>query len=320
MSQIEDVSNRGTDLRNRLYKLLQAHGYPSDVKTTLLMAYVDIVLEHHEAILLLIKHKLLGSGFALVRPLFDTLFRALWINQSATQSHIDEIASRDDAKFPPTHQILAEIDRSYSTDDFFQSFKAKWTAMCSYTHSGLLQVIRRVTGGDIMPNYNDAEILEVLNATNTALILLTRMFFVSTGCYQEAAETEKMMLEYGAAITSWGGRPDLVNRKGLRVFATTLCLPPCFPKTVNNWNRDARCSPNPLTLRSLGCREHLIPLIHGSRVSVNQGISRRLGCRYTTQRVGLRKGQGNSEAGKSVVEVKGMPVASLRGSGVRYEY
>jgi len=71
--------------------------------------------------------------------------------------------------------------------------------MCSYAHSGSLQIARRFTNGDVKPSYKDTEILEVLNATNTAVLLLTRMFFVSMGCQREADETEKMMLEYAAA-------------------------------------------------------------------------------------------------------------------------
>ncbi len=199
MSQIEDFSNRGAEIRSRLCELLQRHDYPPDTKTAFLTGYVDIALEHHEAILLLIKSNLLGSAFALVRPLFDTMFRTLWINKAADQCQIEE-ASRDKDIFPAMSQMLVEIDQSYSTDNFFQSFKgAKWRAMCSYAHSGSLQIARRFTNGDVKPSYNDTEILEVLNATNTAVILLTRMFFVSMGCQREADETEKVMLEYAAA-------------------------------------------------------------------------------------------------------------------------
>jgi hypothetical protein len=164
------------------------------------MAYVDIVLEHHEAIYLLIKCKLYGSAFALMRSLFETTFRALWINKCATQDKIEEVASRDNAKFPCVAQMVASIDHSYSTDSFFRSIKtASWVAMCSYTHSGLLQITRRFSGNEVKPNYGDAEILEVLNATSVAIILLSRMFFVSLGCPHEAVEVEKMMAEYANA-------------------------------------------------------------------------------------------------------------------------
>ena len=68
--------------------------------------------------------------------------------------------------------------------------------MCSYTHSGLLQITRRFTGDEVKPNYQDGEILEVLNATNIAVILVSRMFFMSVGRQAEADEVEKIMAEY----------------------------------------------------------------------------------------------------------------------------
>ena len=67
--------------------------------------------------------------------------------------------------------------------------------MCSYAHSGLLQITRRFTGDEVKPNYGDGEILEVLNAMNIAVILVTRMFFMSVGRQHEADEVEKMMTE-----------------------------------------------------------------------------------------------------------------------------
>ena len=197
-SEIESIVKRGLLLRTKIYEFMCGHAYPSETKTNLLIAYVAIALEHHEAIHLLVKSELHGSAFALTRSFFEAMFRALWINSCATQDQNEQVANRDDAKFPTVGEMVAMIDQRYSTDNFFTSIKrASWAAMCSYTHSGLLQITRRFTGNDVKANYGDAEILEVLNATNAAIILLSRMFFVSMGCQHEAAEVEKMMAEYG---------------------------------------------------------------------------------------------------------------------------
>jgi hypothetical protein len=197
MRQIEDISNRGAEIRSRLCELLSRHELPTDTKTAFLTGFVSIALEHHEAIFLLIKSKLTGSAFALVRLLFDTTVRALWINKVANESQIEKM-NRDKLKFPRMSQMLAEIDQNYDTDNFFQSLKEAWKAMCSYAHSGALQIARRFTNGEVKPSYSDDEIVQALNVTNTVLMLLTRMFFVSMGWHQEADETEKMMLEYDA--------------------------------------------------------------------------------------------------------------------------
>jgi hypothetical protein len=198
VSSVEDISNRGAVIRSKLRELLPCDEYPSNTKNSFLFAYVDIALEHHEAISLLIKSKLFGSAFALVRPLIETMLRALWINAVATEIEIEK-ASRDKLNFPSMSQMVKEIDKSYSTDTFFQSFKGSgWKAMCSYAHSGAHQIARRFTNGEVKPSYSEGEILEVLNATSTAVVLLTRMFLVSMGCQREADKTVEIMVEYAA--------------------------------------------------------------------------------------------------------------------------
>jgi hypothetical protein len=193
-AELETVWNRGSRFRAQIRDLLCQREYASETKTHLLVAYLDIALEHHEAVALLIKTKLYGSAFALVRPLLETLFRALWINGCATPDQVQEVAHRDDTKFPRMDQLVAIIDQTYATDNFFASIKnASWAAMCSFTHSGLSQLVRRFTDGDVKPNYRDVEIVQVLNNTNTAIILLSRMFFLSADCENEAATVEKML-------------------------------------------------------------------------------------------------------------------------------
>jgi hypothetical protein len=75
--------------RTRLRELQPNRAYPSDDKTAWLVGSVEIALEHHKAIWLLIERRLTGSAFALVRPLIDTVVRALWINALATEQQIE---------------------------------------------------------------------------------------------------------------------------------------------------------------------------------------------------------------------------------------
>jgi Family of unknown function (DUF6988) len=172
----------------------------------LLCAYVATALEHHEAITLLIKSNMVGSAFVLVRPVHETMVRAFWINKVADQTQIEK-ASRDELRFPCMSQMLADIEQSYfgidqseSVAKFFQALNAPWHAMCSYAHSGARQIARRFTNDELKPSYNEGEILEVLNAAITEVMLLILMFFVSMEHYPEADETKKMILEYARAV------------------------------------------------------------------------------------------------------------------------
>src|SRR5215472_9085597 len=92
---VEDITKRGAEFRERVDALLRRHDYhDADTKTFIVVGYVLIALQHHRAIWLLKDAELYGSGFALVRPMFDAWLRALWINAIATPKEIEE-ASHD---------------------------------------------------------------------------------------------------------------------------------------------------------------------------------------------------------------------------------
>ena len=204
MSLLDEISTRGAELRARLCELLKRHEYPCDTKSLLLVAYVDIALEHHEAIWLLTKSKLDGSAFAMVRLVFDTMFRALWINKVATEQQI-EGAKHDKLGFRIS-EIIDEIKHGYFSgrppeeaelfDKILEVLKGAWGPMCSYTHSGALQLARRFTRDELKPSYDEAAIVEALNLVTIALFLLLHMFFVSMGCQKEDQDTQALLRQY----------------------------------------------------------------------------------------------------------------------------
>jgi hypothetical protein len=199
MNDLSSALNKSKGIRTGIYEMLHRQGYPSATKNILLVAYMDIAFEHNESIAVLIGKHLYGSAFALMRPLFDTLYRALWVNGCATEAQIEEIAENDRFKFPGVTEMVEAIDGWYASEGFFSAIKTEvWEALCSYTHSGLLQVSRRFVGHTVKPSYKDGELLEVINATTAAIILLARMFFVSMNCKKEADEAERMMFEFGS--------------------------------------------------------------------------------------------------------------------------
>jgi hypothetical protein len=65
--------------------------------------------------------------------------------------------------------------------------------MNSYTHSGYLQVVRRITANSIEPNYSEAEITEALNFANTVglmsaieVALLARRYEIANAFLEKA--------------------------------------------------------------------------------------------------------------------------------------
>ena len=196
MDIINDNLNKNDEVRTRLGEMLSEKEVSNDTRTQFISAYLDISLEHQEAILLLIRRKLYGSASALVRSVFDTLCRALWVCKCASTEEIEKMSRDDHFEFPKN--MMSIIDQQYASDGFFSKIKkASWSAMSSYVHSGLLPVSRRFTGSVIQPNYEDGELIEIMSGATMSILLLSLLFFRNTGLREEAEKTEKMIMSYG---------------------------------------------------------------------------------------------------------------------------
>jgi hypothetical protein len=142
----------------------------------------------------------------MVRLVYDAMFRALWINKVATEQQIERAI--DDKLGFDINKILDQVKEGYFSDrppeeaqlfdKILQRLKEAWGPMCSFTHSGALQIRRRFTGDELKPNYDDAAVVEALNLVTTALLLLLHMFFVSMKCQKEDEETQRLLRHYSA--------------------------------------------------------------------------------------------------------------------------
>lgn len=76
-------------LINWIDKSIDGIDIPSETRFRLAGACLGVALEHHKAIILLIKHRLYGSAFAMVRPLFESYVRGVWLHRCASDSDIN---------------------------------------------------------------------------------------------------------------------------------------------------------------------------------------------------------------------------------------
>ena len=206
--QIDDITAQGAKIRAQLRALLYRHEYPGNTKNLVLMAYVDIALEHHAAIWLLTKSGLYGSAFAMVRLVFDTMLRAYWINKVATEQQIEQ-ATQDELDWRRI-KVRRDIKECYGDksdpeamellDRFSKIINEVWKATSSYTHSGGLQIGRRFTGDHVKSNYSEGHIAQALNLATVALLLLVHMFFVSMSCDKEGQEVLTLLRQHHASI------------------------------------------------------------------------------------------------------------------------
>jgi hypothetical protein len=177
--------------------ILARYGYPDDLRTVMVAGFISQMIEHHGAMLLLCKNGAFGSAFALGRSIVESMYRGMWINFCATDAQLTEF-NRDD-RFPvKMPQMAREIDAGYRADGFFEDLlNRSWAALCSYTHTGLLQLGRRFTQNKVEPAYTDEEVVEITTTATTCILLLTGKFMAVQGHADDCREAEAIIGTYG---------------------------------------------------------------------------------------------------------------------------
>lgn len=120
-------------------------------------ALLDQAHEHHKALLLLLEQGMTGSAFAMVRVLFETTIRGLWLFRCASDADVRHFAT--DPKDLRIGPMIKAVEALYGKDGgiLHKVMKRLLPGLNSYAHSGYLQVVRRITSEHITPSYADEE-------------------------------------------------------------------------------------------------------------------------------------------------------------------
>jgi hypothetical protein len=142
-------------------------------RDTLLIGYWSLLLDFRRAILTLLPLELYGAAFALTRPVVEA-----WVRAHVVMMGSDVIVRqiKDDTYRVKFDRVGAEIDKAFGLSFFKKTLKKSVRdALHSYTHSGVFQIARRFDGDSIKPSYSEGAILNLLEASTTALIMATAL-------------------------------------------------------------------------------------------------------------------------------------------------
>jgi hypothetical protein len=192
-----NILRKSQDLYEFMESLLSEFQFDSSLKNDILAAYFDIVMEHHQSIILLTSHNLNGSASSLVRPLYETYMRFLYVCTINDENVIQNIA-KDKYSFPTMHKMTIDIDKAYATEDnFFENFKKNiWSAANGYVHSGTHQLSRRLKDNMVQQSYTDEEKIEILKSVNIQLILMGIEFFKILGDFKTGIKIAEYFDQY----------------------------------------------------------------------------------------------------------------------------
>jgi hypothetical protein len=195
-SRIDSEIKRAVEFGNRIEELVVAKKQcPTGDRNTPLMAYWSLAFELQRGILCLVDHKFAGAAFALVRPLVEAAVRAhvviMGSEEDLRKLHTDEYRTNFST-------VGKDIDTAFGMEGLFQRFlNGAKEALHGYTHAGLHQLGRRFSGTDLVPNYSEGEILEVIRTSTSALFMVNNLVTKHLGFEEEWKENTRLFDEWG---------------------------------------------------------------------------------------------------------------------------
>ena len=137
----------------------------SDDRTRLGVGCLQISATHHQSIVLLIEHNCHASAFALLRPLFESFIRGVWIIRKASEEELQRYKSDCSFGLDNLFKAVITLDK-YDESSFKNINPSMINTMHSLTHAGFSANVRHQTESGIESNYTCEELRNLLDFSN----------------------------------------------------------------------------------------------------------------------------------------------------------
>src|SRR5262249_44496956 len=143
-----------------------------------------------------------GSAFALVRPIFEILYRAAWICACAKPKEVDRIKAGK-FTFLKMGDMVAAIDAKHGFD-FFKGFKASsWQEQNDLTHTGNLQIGSRLTRDDLQTAYPEEMIAIQVTTTTIATMMVAVLLLKTHNRTSDGERLEQVLTQFFTPSADW---------------------------------------------------------------------------------------------------------------------
>ena len=162
---------------SRIYEILIGRQLEkNNLREKIVAGFLNLSLEHFCSILQLIEMKMHSSAFTLLRPLLDTVYRAIWFNLVSSQEDLEKF-SKGNYEPKKTWQLAKDIDIEEKSDSFHKVCEKNLKFLNDMTHGGIHQISRQFSadGKFVSETFSDDEIILLLNSAKglVAMILIT---------------------------------------------------------------------------------------------------------------------------------------------------
>lgn len=187
MNKIEQQIEENYTLQNEIEQILISIIIRDDNKRDiLLVGFFRTALCHYQAITVLIEQGLYHSALALIRVLFDSIIRGLYMYNTFDEEKIEKLyhsENWEDKDFfkSKTKIMCEEVDKKYGELygklSFEKTRKKIYSSMCDYTHTGFEQIARNFNNmkSTIEPNFSEDLIIATLIDSNILINVFSAM-------------------------------------------------------------------------------------------------------------------------------------------------
>ncbi|MGF1697918.1 hypothetical protein L4C54_19845 [Vibrio lamellibrachiae] len=127
-----------------------------------------IVLDHAQGIKFCLSNSAYPSASSLLRIIFETYIRGMWLEKCANDMQLDKYINEDKLVSKSNKRInfgdmVLEVEATHELPAYFSEIKDNiWSGLNSLTHSGSIQLNRNFNGRSIAHCYDDEHINEAI--------------------------------------------------------------------------------------------------------------------------------------------------------------
>lgn len=154
-----------------LDKRIEGQTIPTKERAQIVASCLSVALEHHKSIVLTASVSYHSSAFALVRLEFEAYIRGAWFRYYASDEQLDIFKNNRLKKRVGNMITDLETKEAFKVGVLSKMKEESWDAMNSFTHTGLLQVVRQMSSTEIGSNFPEEEIVGALDTADTVALL-----------------------------------------------------------------------------------------------------------------------------------------------------
>ena len=130
-------------------------------RTAVVAASMQVVFEHHGAILLLARNGMYASLLALLRPIYEACILTMWLFRIASEGQLFELAKNRFSR--GLERMIRDLDREHFLEaPMLETLKPLIERMDGFVHGGFEHLRYRIHSDGIAAKYSDDLIVDAL--------------------------------------------------------------------------------------------------------------------------------------------------------------